>query len=78
MNNNTDLFKLMVQKQSEWKKQYYENQKAKRLIRIICNRRYESKSHQTLEQIHQELERLGFLEEVILIEEKGNKYYEPI
>jgi len=76
--NNTELFKLMVQKQSEWKKQYYENQKAKRLIRIICNRRYESKSHHTLEQIQKELERLGFLEEVTLIEENGNKYYEPI
>ena len=73
--NNTELFKLMVQKQSEWKKQYYENQKAKRLIRLICNTRYESKSHHTLKQIEKELERLGFLEEVTLIEENGNKYY---
>lgn len=76
--NNTELFKLMVEKQNEWRKHYYETQKAKHLIRVICNRRYKSKSHHTLEQIHKELERLGFLEEVILIEESnGNKYYEP-
>jgi len=77
--NNTELFKLMVEKQNEWAKQYHQKQKAKHLIRVICNRRYESKSHHSLEQIKQELERLGFLEEVILIEESnGNKYYEPI
>lgn len=78
MNNNTELYKLMVQKQNEWRKQYYQNQKTKQAIRIICNRRYKSKSHHTLERIQHELEQLGFLDEVTLIEEdNGNKYYEP-
>lgn len=74
--NNTELFKLMVQNQNEWRKQYYQNQKTKQVIRVICNRRYKSKSHHTLEQIQKELKQLGLLDEVTVIEEEtGEQYY---
>ncbi len=63
---NSELFKLMVEKQNEWRDQYYANKKDKRIIRTICNRKYKSKGNKELEEIHNSLIELGLLEEVLL------------
>ncbi len=59
-----DLFKLMVEKQGEWRRQYYENQKTKRIIRTICNRKYKSKGNKGLEEIRDSLKH--YLDEIVL------------
>ena len=58
---NPDLFKLMVEKQGEWRRQYYENQKTKKIIRTICGRNYKIKG---LEEIRDSLK--GYLDEMVL------------
>ena len=59
-----DLFKLMVEKQGEWRRQYYENQKTKKIIRTICNKKYKSKGNKGLEEIRDSLK--DYLDEMVL------------
>lgn len=37
--NNTELFKLMVEKQSERRQQYYQSKTVKQIVHAICNRK---------------------------------------
>lgn len=76
---NTELFQLIVEKQNEWRKQYYANKRTKRVIRTICNRKYKSKGNQDISDIHKSLLDGGFLEEVILRQtHSGELCYESI
>lgn len=70
---NSELFKRMIEKQNEWRNQFYADKKTRQLIRTICNRKYKSKGNQELEEIHKSLLEMGFLEDVTLVErEYGN------
>ena len=64
--NNTELFKLMVEKQNEQKKQYYENKKQNILMKVIKNRTYKlsQESEDVNKQIYNSLLEMGFIEEI--------------
>jgi hypothetical protein len=64
---DSDLFKYLIEQQNIWRKQYYADKKTKRIIRTICNRKYQSKGNKDIENIHKSLVEMGFLEEVKLI-----------
>jgi len=73
------LLKLMVEKQNELRKQYYQNKKSQYVIRTICDKRYKSKGSHTIEEIKKELENLGYLDEVKLTQNiYGELCYESI
>jgi hypothetical protein len=61
---DTHLFKLMVEKQNELRKQYYENKKRKMLMKVIRNRKYKSKGNKDAEDINKALIEMGFIEEI--------------
>ncbi len=62
---DTHLFNLMVEKQNEWRKQYYENKKRKMLMKVIRNRKYKSKGNKKdAEYINKALIEMGFIEEI--------------
>jgi hypothetical protein len=61
---NSELFKLMLQEQQTLRKQYYANEKSKKIIRTICNRRYKSKGDKGLEEIKESLK--GYVDEMVL------------
>ena len=63
---NSELFKLMVEKQSEWRRQYYENKRNQKIIRTICNRKYKSKGDNSFDEIYNSLLQTGLVEEVVL------------
>lgn len=70
---HSELFKMIVDKQLEWRRRYNSNKKTTQIIRTICNRKYKSKGNKELKEIHKSLLDLGFLEEVKLDErEFGN------
>lgn len=76
---DTELFKLIVQKHNEWRRQYNEDKNNKKIIQRICNRRYKSKGNKEMRDIHNSLVELGFLEEVILHQtHSGELCYESI
>lgn len=75
----SELFKMIIEKQNVWRKQYHANKKDKQIIRTICNRKYKSKGNKELREIHKSLVNLGFLDEVELVEQtNGNMCYESI
>lgn len=76
---NSDLLKLMIEKQNEWRKQYYADKTNKQIIRTICNRKYKSKGNKGLEEIHKSLSETGVLEEIILSQrESGELCYDSL
>lgn len=76
---DTQLFKLMVEKQNEWRKQYYANKRNKHIIKTVCNRRYKSKGNKNMEEIKNALLEMGFLDELILKESgSGELCYESL
>jgi hypothetical protein len=73
------LFQLMVEKQNEWRRQYYANKRNKHIIKTVCNKKYKSKGNRNVSDIHQSLLELGFLDEVILTQtHSGELCYESI
>ena len=76
---NPDLFKMMIEKQQEWRDQFMKNKHSKRIIQTITNRKYKSKGNKNMEQIHQDLVELGLLEEITLTQtESGNLCFESL
>lgn len=74
---NEDLFKLMIENQALWRRQYYENKKTKRIIRTICNRKYKSKGNKSLEEIRDSLK--GYLDEMVLNNsQSGELFFESL
>lgn len=63
---DTEAFKLIVENQNEWRKQYYANKIRKNLVTVICNRKYKSKGNKDINEIYKSLIELGFLEDAIL------------
>lgn len=69
--NNSDLFKLMVEKQHEKKKEYYNNKKQNILMKVIKNRKYKSlEKHKgdDVSKIYNALSEMGFVEEMELLD----------
>jgi hypothetical protein len=74
---DTDLFKLMLEKQKEWRDQYYADNKAKKIIRTITNRKYKSKGNKSIDEINESLK--GVLDEVIITQrETGELCYDSL
>jgi hypothetical protein len=61
---NQELFKLMVEKQNEWRNQYYADKQTKKIIKTICNRKYKSRGNKRLEEIRDTLK--DYLDEMVL------------
>ncbi len=62
-----ELFKLMLEKQKEWRNQYYANRKRKNVISVICNRKYKSKGDKDIQEIYDSLVEMGYLEDAIYL-----------
>jgi hypothetical protein len=45
---NSDLFKYIIQNQSNWASHYYANRKRKNVISVICNRKHKSKGNKDI------------------------------
>ena len=76
---NSELFKMIVEKQTEWRRRFNANKQTNLIIRTICNRKYKSKGNKELEEIHKSLVDLGYLEEVDLVEQTdGDMCYQSV
>jgi hypothetical protein len=77
---NTELFTMILNKQIQWRQEYYANKKDKRIIRTIYNRKYKSKGNKDINEIHKVLVDMGFLEDQLTMiqQQDGNLCYDSL
>ena len=78
MDMNMELFNSIINNQTKWRREYFENRNKKMLIRRICNRKYKSKGNKNINEINKFFLENG-LEEIEIIErQEGNLVFETI
>ena len=78
MDMNMELFNSIINNQTKWRREYFENRNKKMLIRRICNKKYKSKGNKNINQINKFFLENG-LEEIEIIErQEGNLVFETI
>lgn len=64
---DTETFKLIVENQDKWRKQYYENKLRKNVISVICGRKYKNRGNKNVKEIYDALVEMGYLEDAIYL-----------